>query len=334
MKGGAKYLVERVDEVVKVIKQTTTPILRKQAIDQNTWLSEEDIDYAIEAICDQYLDPNKVAEWLADYPSLPTTEPKVVGVVAAGNIPLAAFFDIFCVVAAGHRCRLKFSSKDSVLLPAICQALAQQLGWPIEIMALGDKVDALIASGSDTAMNSISQLYGNIPTLLRGHRSSVALLDGSEEDEDIALLTNDIFRYNSMGCRNVTLIFAPHSLPTERIVRALATGRQMVAQGYLNNYRQAVATAMLTGREIINGGHFVVQECQEFPTMLAQLNIVHYNTLAEVQEWIAAHDNHIQCIVTRSFTHPRKAPLGQAQRPTLVDWPDGVDVMHFLAQLK
>ena len=59
-------------------------------------------------------------------------------------------------------------------------------------------------------------------------------------------------------------------------------------------------------------------------------NIATYTDLAETEEWIAQHDSEIQCIVTESLTHPRKAPFGEAQRPTLADWPDGVDVMHFL----
>jgi hypothetical protein len=63
---------------------------------------------------------------------------------------------------------------------------------------------------------------------------------------------------------------------------------------------------------------------------LAQVNIATYTDLAEAEEWIARHDSEIQCVVTESLTHPRKATFGEAQRPTLVDWPDGVDVMQFL----
>ena len=34
----------------------------------------------------------------------------------AGNLPLVGFFDLLCVVASGHRCLVKPSSKDRVLI--------------------------------------------------------------------------------------------------------------------------------------------------------------------------------------------------------------------------
>ena len=331
MKRGFENIVEQLSRAREVVRGATTVSLCLRAMEQNEWLSVGDIDYALNAICDQYLAPEKVAEWLAHYPTPSTFEPKVVGVVAAGNIPLAAFFDIFCVVVSGHRCRVKFSSKDAVLMPAVCEALARELGWPIEPMTLGERVDALIASGSDTAMESIGQMYGSTPTLLRGHRSSVALLDGTEGADKLSLLAHDIFRYNSMGCRNVTLVFMPETASVEKLIATLhAEGAGLVAKGYTNNYRQAVATAMLTGANIISGGHFVVEHKWEFPLRLAQVNIATYTDLAEAEEWIARHDSEIQCVVTESLSHPRKVPFGEAQRPTLTDWPDGVDVMQFL----
>jgi len=96
-----------------------------------------------------------------------------------------------------------------------------------------------------------------------------------------------------------------------------------------------VGTAMLTGQQLIGGGHFVAEHKWEFPVRLAQVNIAHYDTLAEAREWIVANDSHIQCVVGAQdiVSHPRRAPFGQAQRPTLVDWPDGVDVLDFLSDL-
>lgn len=56
-----------------------------------------------------------LAEWLAPYP-VPVAEPRRVLVVMAGNIPLVGFFDMLCVLAAGHRCLVKPSAKDTVLM--------------------------------------------------------------------------------------------------------------------------------------------------------------------------------------------------------------------------
>lgn len=90
-----------------------------------------------------------LAEWLAPYP-VPVAEPRRVLVVMAGNIPLVGFFDMLCVLAAGHRCLVKPSAKDTVLMEyviGLLRGIDPQV--PVEFYDGSTSPDAVIATGSD-----------------------------------------------------------------------------------------------------------------------------------------------------------------------------------------
>lgn len=73
-------------------------------------------------------------------------------------------------------------------------------------------VDAVIATGSDNANRYFRAHYAGIPSLLRGSRQSVAVLSGRETPEQLAGLADDIWAYSGLGCRSVSLIFAPEGI--------------------------------------------------------------------------------------------------------------------------
>ena len=85
-----------------------------EAIAENPWYTHEAIHTAVEAIRREMLDPELLTRWLAAY-RVPVANPKRILVIMAGNLPLVGFFDLLCVVAAGHHCIVKPSSKDKVL---------------------------------------------------------------------------------------------------------------------------------------------------------------------------------------------------------------------------
>ena len=86
----------------------------EDAIAANGWFTRVDILRAVEAIRSEMLDRDKLTAWLSHYTKAIDT--KRVAVIMAGNIPLVGFFDLLCVLAAGHEFHIKPSSKDSVLM--------------------------------------------------------------------------------------------------------------------------------------------------------------------------------------------------------------------------
>ena len=164
-----------------------------EACRANGWFRPAEVCRALHAIADDMLDSGRLAEWLAEYPSLPVSEPRNVLVIMAGNIPAVGFSDLLCVCMSGHRCIVKPSSKDRATMDFIISALHDIAPSVVVEYYDSQRIDAVIATGSDNANRYFRARYGDIPSLLRGSRSSVAVLTGDESPEELRGLSEDIF---------------------------------------------------------------------------------------------------------------------------------------------
>lgn len=297
-----------------------------RACHANAWFSPEDIRRAVATVADRMLQPDLLAAWLADYPA-PSNAPKRVLVVMAGNIPLVGFFDLLCVVASGNRCLIKPSAKDTVLMAYVADLLREiEPQVPLAFDDGLEPVDAVIATGSDNAKRYFQARYADVPTLLRGHRQSVAVLSGGEAPEQLTGLADDIWAYSGLGCRNVSMIIAPYAHEMQLQIRD-------VSCKYLNNYKQEKALLVMAGQPFQDLGGALLVEQRDFPSTLSRIAVWRYETLDEVYTWLAEHDDELQCVVSECVTHSRRVDFGAAQRPSLTDYPDDRDVMAFLAGL-
>lgn len=297
----------------------------EQAQHENGWFTPDDMKYSVEAIREEMLDAGKLQTWLSRY-DCSRSRHADVAIIMAGNIPLVGFYDLLCVIAAGHKARVKPSNKDRVLMTYIIELLRDiEPEIPVFDYDRGH-VDAVIATGSDNANRYFKAEYAGIPSLLRGNRHSVAVLSGHETAKQIEGLKSDIFRYSGLGCRNVSLIFVPRGYDF-RLPEAEASAK------YRNNYLQNRAVLTMTGRTFEDHGSCVTVESDEFPTALSQINIVRYDNIGEVEEWLHRHDDELQCVVSETIGHSRRVDFGRAQRPCLDDCPDDKDVMEFLLNL-
>ena len=301
-----------------------------QAMAENEWFSEDDIRYAVEAICCEMLDAEKLSKWLSFYPSAGSCEAKRVAIIMAGNIPLVGFFDLMCVLASGNIPYVKPSSKDRVLEEYVEQLLREiEPELRIERYAENAQYDAVIATGGESANLYFRTTFAGVSSLLRGSRHSVAVLSGKKSERDMTLLADDIFVHSGLGCRNVSLVFVPRGyelcLPPRKMCKA-----------YHNNYRQCRALLTMQGVEFDDLGEAVVvkQPKAEFPRFLSQINIVEYDDLRDVRAWLVENDESLQCVVSDiEGLHSRCVAFGRAQSPTLFDYADERDTMQFLLSI-
>lgn len=299
-----------------------------EACRENPWFTPAEVCRALRTLADDMLEARKLELWLSRYPQLPVAEPCDVAVVMAGNIPAVGFFDLLCVLASGHRALVKPSSKDSVTMRFIVRTLLDIDPGTRVAFYDGGRVDAAIATGSDNANRYFRSQFGDIPSLLRGNRHSAAVLAGDESDEELQGLSDDIFAYSGLGCRNVSLIFLPRGSQL-RLPRPADLNPK-----YLNNYRQTRALAAMCGREATDTGFAVLCRERDFPRELSCINYDFYDSTDEVRDFLSARDNELQCVVTRAIEHPRRAGFGRAQHPSLADMPDDRDVPAFLGGIK
>lgn len=295
----------------------------EQAIEANPWFTHCDICCAVDAIRSQMLDETKLRLWMADYNTISHTER--VAVIMAGNIPLVGFFDLMCVVMAGHECHVKLSSKDTVLMRFIIDELKSiDSSIPIFDYQADQHYDKVIATGGDDANRYFEEHFNTTRRLLRGSRHSVAILDGNESDADIEALVKDITTYSGMGCRSVSMIFALRS--KQPILKECCAANAKLAR----NIASMRALYTMQGERFADYGGFLLVEGNDFPTSLTNITLCLYDDLKDVRQWLDANDERIQCVVTNIEGVERSVAFGLAQYPTLWDYADGVDTMRFL----
>lgn len=293
----------------------------------NEWFAPGDVRRAVGALVDEMLQPGKLAAWLARYPALPVAAPRNVLVVMAGNIPLVGFFDLLCTLAAGHRCTVKPSSKDTALMEYVVGLLRGiDPAVPVRFHDGTESVEAVIATGSNNAVRYFQSRYAGIPTLLRGSRQSVAVLSGNETPRQIEGLCDDIWAYSGLGCRNVSLVFVPEGYEAKLHIK-------QVNSKYRSNYIQQKALLVMQRVPFVDLGGAVLVEQREFPEALSRIAVSRYRSLEEVSEWLALHDGELQCVVSECITHGRRVGFGKSQTPTLFDYPDDRDILDWLSKI-
>ncbi len=299
----------------------------------NGWATEENVRHAF-AAWGKALVPESIEKWTGAYPDLAKErdERRTVGLILAGNVPLVGLHDVLCVWLSGHKALVKCSSQEPALLPALLNVLDSFLPGTAEQIqcttaTLGE-VDAVIATGSNNTARYFHHYFRHLPRIVRKSRVSVALLDGTETDEELAALAEDVFRYFGLGCRNVSKILLPEDFDLDRIFGALFSWKNIVNHNkYGNNYDYTRALWMLDGVPFLENGFILLREETALPSAMATLHYERYSDLATVQAELAAQAEEIQCVVGHG-----EVPFGTTQFPALWEYADGVDTLTFLLE--
>ncbi|MES1216606.1 MAG: acyl-CoA reductase, partial [Bacteroidota bacterium] len=104
---------------------------KQEASHKNGWFIPAFIDLAAQNIANKYLSEKALQAWASKYNLSPEGKnPKTVGVVMAGNIPLVGFHDFLAVFISGNKIVIKPSSKDEILLKHLTARLIE---WKPEL---------------------------------------------------------------------------------------------------------------------------------------------------------------------------------------------------------
>lgn len=305
---------------------------RQRAERENGWFTQEFISLATNAIVKQFLDPGKLAAFAEKY-NIPQeqTEPKSVGLVMAGNIPLVGFHDWLCVFLSGHRQIIKTSSKDDVLIKHITAAIAE---WDSEVTGLVQYAsmlqgrNAYIATGSNNSARYFDYYFSKYPSIIRRNRTSVALLSGNESPEMLDKLADDVHQYFGLGCRNVTKLYVPRNYDFVPLLEAFKKYSHFAEHNkYRNNYDYQLALLLLNNKPYMTNNVILLVENESVFSPISQLHYEFYDDRNEVLQQLSGN-NDIQCMAGEGLT-----PFGQAQQPSLTDFADRVDTMAFLRKL-
>lgn len=318
----------------RFVAAVTAPEVIKEAVAQNRWFCEQDIRSSAEAIASEMLSQKELVEWIRGCE--PCDKPLNVAIIMAGNIPMVGFADMLAVVVSGNRCLYKFSSKDSVLMEVAASLLRECCpeGMVQPLSEYKGKIDALIATGSDNSSRYFRYQYEGVPMVVRSSRFSVTVIDETEDEEQLIALWDDIFRYQGLGCRNVSTLLVPTGYDLKALVSLWKKeGLKVSSKEYVGSYTQNRALLEMQNIEFIDGGYFTMRSDITGLQPLSEIAILYYDDIEQIFDYLSSSEDKIQCVVSDSLVHPRAVAFGQAQQPTLWDWADGVDIFKFLNSL-
>ncbi len=311
-----------------------------KAYDVNPWFTPGEISRAFNALA-HMLEPDKLSSWLDTYaiPLLTPSKRKLIRVIMAGNIPLAGFHDMLCVLLSGHVLEMKTSSQDTFLPRTLAKILGEFPGFPSIRPYSGKKeqFDAIIATGSNNSARYFRAIADHKPSIIRRNRNSMAVLTGVESDQELHLLAEDVFAYFGLGCRNVSLIMVPQAYDLSILASAWESYAHVQHHPkYRNNLLHHKALFQLKGEPFVDAGICLFKESNELTPPLGVVHFVTYKQLSNTALFYNTHCQALQCVVgsprIREFI-PSVIPFGTSQKPGPADYADGVDTMEFLLGL-
>ena len=306
----------------------------------NPWFIPESVDRAMLGVT-KMLDETVLQKWLGKYhinPPAPGQE-KTVGLVLAGNIPMVGFHDMLCVLAAGHRVLAKPSSKDDRLIRKVAEVIgAIDPGMGRRITWTDDRVsgiDAIIATGSDNSARYFEYYFREIPHIIRKNRNGVAVLSGTETEEELAKVGEDIFTYFGLGCRNVTKLYVPDTFDLKVLLGVLDRFHHLGQHHkYANNVDYYRSIYLMTRQDFLDNGVLLLKEDGTIASPVGVVFYERYSEIGSVQQLLKEHQEEIQCTVSLHPGIPDSILPGTTQEPMPWDYADGVDTLRFLTELR
>jgi hypothetical protein len=307
----------------------------QDAMSRNTWFTEENVTWAISGIV-QMLEEQYLREWLYPYHLQHVTQKKV-GVVMAGNIPMVGFHDFLSVLISGHYLLAKLSTNDEPLMKRLANMLVgiePAFANQFEFVHLLKQADAIIATGSDNTARYFEYYFAKRPHIIRKNRSSIGILTGHEEKDDLKSLGEDVFRYYGLGCRNVSKVFVPEGYTFDKFFEANAHRSSLLDHHkFQNNYDYNKSILLVNRVPHFDNGFMLVQQSQGLVSPISVLFYDTFTSLADLRMKLSSVKDKTQCIVSAHGWLEASIPFGEAQRPMVWDYADGVDTLAFLQRL-
>lgn len=301
----------------------------------NAWFTPKSVKKIIASIA-YMLTTEKLEKWTGKYGQqlVNKNKPADVAVIMAGNVPLVGFHDFLSVLITGNNLIVKMSADDNKLLPALSELL-----FAIE-PAFREKVsfrsgtmsgfDAVIATGSNNTSRYFEYYFGKYPHIIRKNRNSVAVIKGNESEEELTLLTDDIFDYFGLGCRNVSKIMVPEKYDFNPLLDCLGRRNDIIENNkYFNNYEYNKAIYLVNNTVHYDTGNLLLVEHKALSSPVSVIHYETYHDLNQVKNRLLEQDQEIQCVVSQDDLLDGSVPFGRAQQPELWDYADGVDTVEF-----
>ncbi len=298
----------------------------------NGWFIEENIIHAWNS-WSEVLQKDNLEKWVSNYQIKDGMVPKTIAIVMAGNIPLVGFHDFLSVLISGNRVLAKLSSNDKILLPFLTSEILKIEARFADYITFTDEklenFDAVIATGSNNTATYFDYYFSKYPHIIRKNRNSVAIISGEETPQQMEALSEDIFRYFGLGCRNVSKIYVPEKYDWDHFFNNMFVQKQIINNHkYANNYDYNKAVYLMSNIKLLDNEFMLLKNDKGFSSPISVVFYENYESKETLRAKLLSEKEKIQCVVSVT-----DVPFGEAQNPQLWEYADGVDTLDFLINL-
>ncbi len=309
-----------------------------RAYRENPWFTPSNIRQAMKAITDQFLSEDALSYLIDKYKLDSPKVQKRIGLVLPGNIPFVGFHDLLCCYLTGHISFVKMSEKDRVLPTFFIEQLTKIEPKASTYFNHTDKLkdyDAVIATGSNNAAVHFEYYFRNVPHIIRRNRNGIAIITGTETEQDLKNLADDIFSYFGLGCRNISKVYVPRGYNIERLFKGFEAYRDIILHNkYKNNFDYNVALFLLNKEAFLQNEFVVLRESKEIVSRIGSIHYEYYDDLNALSTDLNNYIDAIQCIVCNQAVDGLTViPPGTSQSPSIDTYADNVDTIQFLLSL-
>ena len=320
----------------KFLQNDSLESIVHKANSKNNWFTPQNNLSALRAIGKEFLDENKLTPWIEKYNQ--NNVSLKIGVVMAGNIPAVGFHDALCVLISGHKLLAKLSSEDQVMMTFLLEKLIEiEPEWQdyISFVDRINEADAYIATGSDNTARYFEYYFAKKPHIIRKNRTSVGIIDGHETKEELANLGVDILQYFGLGCRNVSKIYVPNGYKFDSFYEAIENQAPTFINHhkYFNNYEYNKSVYLINQEPHFDNGFLMLRKSESLVSPISVLFYENYESQQDLKQKIETNQSKIQCVVSNNGWFENSIAFGQAQKPSLEDYADGVNTMEFLKNI-
>ena len=299
------------------------------AKNQNPWFTEVNMFQALDTIA-VLLNKDVLLHWLDTYTF--NVKSRNIGVIVPSNIPLVGFNDFLSVLISGHVFIGKLSSSNNILLPFVANILCDIDSRFRKYITFSDDlscIDIVIATGSDNSADFFNYHYAHCSkVIVRKNRTSVAVLSGLESLLDYRGLARDISMYFGLGCRNVSKIFIPRNFDWTTFINVFQDCHYHLNDHYIDNLNYQKTFLKMTGIDFTSIDYLIFVESGNLSGSVGLVNYEYYDNIVHLSEKISIDSDAIQCVVSNMEIFHGAISFGQAQTPTLYDWPDGINILR------
>ena len=252
----------------------------------------------------------------------------------AGNLPLVGFHDLLCVLITGQKLAVKFSKNDDVLMKFMIKYLIFKNVKFKDHIIIKDSIikdfDRVIATGSNNTSRYFDYYFRNKPSIIRKNRFSVAILSGKESKIELEKLSNDIFIFFGLGCRNISKIYIPINYNFDVFFKSMYSWKNIIYNHkYASNYNYNKTINLIDKNSILENGFLILKESRENHSPISVLLYEYYKNIRDLRKKIELIEKDLQCIVSNNFCK-NEVEFGETQNPKLSDYADNIDTIDFL----